>query len=74
MLAKKVETLTKAMDVEAKKMRREVAVMGKEVAAMRVDKGQQDSKTRRLSVSKGNTAQLLSGRYHHINYNELYLV
>jgi hypothetical protein len=63
MLAKKVETLTKAMDVEAKKMRREVAVMGKEVAAMRVvDKGQQDSKTRRLSVSKGNTAQLLSGR------------
>lgn len=65
MLAKKVETLTKAMEVEAKKMRREVAVMGKEVAAMRVDKGQQDSKNRRLSISKGssNTAQLLSGRY-----------
>ncbi|CAH2037635.1 unnamed protein product [Thlaspi arvense] len=64
MLAKKVETLTKAMEVEAKKMRREVAVMGKEVAAMRVDKGQQDSKTRRVSTSKGssNTAQLLSGR------------
>ncbi|XP_056863718.1 microtubule-associated protein 70-4 isoform X2 [Raphanus sativus] len=65
MLAKKVETLTKAMEVEAKKMRREVAVMGKEVAAMRVDKGQQDSKTRRTSsISKGssNTAQLLSGR------------
>ncbi|VVA91378.1 unnamed protein product [Arabis nemorensis] len=64
MLAKKVETLTKAMEVEAKKMRREVAVMGKEVAAMRVDKGQQDSKNRRLSISKGssNTAQLLSGR------------
>ncbi|KAG2323825.1 hypothetical protein Bca4012_038095 [Brassica carinata] len=65
MLAKKVETLTKAMEVEAKKMRREVAVMGKEVAAMRVDKGQQDSKTRRISsISKGssNTAQLLSGR------------
>ncbi|KAH0866208.1 hypothetical protein HID58_083419 [Brassica napus] len=65
MLAKKVETLTKAMEVEAKKMRREVAVMGKEVAAMRVDKGQQDSKTRRLSsITKGssNTAQLLSGR------------
>nr|VDC63935.1 unnamed protein product [Brassica rapa] len=63
MLAKKVETLTKAMEVEAKKMRREVAVMGKEVAAMRVDKGQQDSKTRRISsISKGssNTAQLLS--------------
>nr|VDD58863.1 unnamed protein product [Brassica oleracea] len=66
MLAKKVETLTKAMEVEAKKMRREVAVMGKEVAAMRVDKGQQDSKTRRLSsITKGssNTAQLLSGRF-----------
>ncbi|CAF2050704.1 hypothetical protein BRARA_I04962 [Brassica rapa] len=65
MLAKKVETLTKAMEIEAKKMRREVAVMGKEVAAMRVDKGQQDSKTRRISsISKGssNTAQLLSGR------------
>ncbi|KAF8099283.1 hypothetical protein N665_0247s0061 [Sinapis alba] len=65
MLAKKVETLTKAMEVEAKKMRREVAVMGKEVAAMRVDKGQQDNKTRRISsMSKGssNTAQLLSGR------------
>ncbi|CAG7868932.1 unnamed protein product [Brassica rapa] len=65
MLAKKVETLTKAMEVEAKKMRREVAVMGKEVAAMRVDKGHQDSKTRRpSSISKGssNTAQLLSGR------------
>ncbi|CAN6885444.1 unnamed protein product [Brassica oleracea] len=65
MLAKKVETLTKAMEVEAKKMRREVAVMGKEVAAMRVDKGHQDSKTRRISsISKGssNTAQLLSGR------------
>ncbi|KAJ0257024.1 Microtubule-associated protein 70-4 [Hirschfeldia incana] len=65
MLAKKVETLTKAMEVEAKKMRREVAVMGKEVAAMRVDKGQQDSKTKRISsISKGssNTAQLLSGR------------
>ncbi|CAN6901759.1 unnamed protein product [Brassica oleracea] len=59
MLAKKVETLTKAMEVEAKKMRREVAVMGKEVAAMRVDKGQQDSKTRGLSsISKGS-----SGRY-----------
>ena len=66
MLAKKVETLTKAMEVEAKKMRREVAVMGKEVAAMRVDKGHQDTKTRRpSSISKGssNTAQLLSGRY-----------
>ncbi|KAF8095112.1 hypothetical protein N665_0341s0036 [Sinapis alba] len=65
MLAKKVEMLTKAMEVEAKKMRREVAVMGKEVAAMRVDKGQQDSRNRRLSsISKGssNTAQLLSGR------------
>ena len=33
MLAKKVDTLTKAMDVEAKKMRRDMANMEKKVAA-----------------------------------------
>lgn len=74
MLAKKVETLAKAMDVEAKKMRREVAVMWKEVAAMRVDKGQEDSQSIRLSsITNGssNTAQMLSGRFH-IIYYELY--
>lgn len=60
MLAKKVETLTKAMEVEAKKMRREVAVMGKEVAAMRVDKGQQDTtKTRRLSSIPKRSTNLM---------------
>lgn len=66
MLARKVETLTKAMEVEAKKMRREVAAMEKEVSAMRVDNKGSDSRTRRISTNpKGSstTAQLLSGRY-----------
>ena len=64
MLAKKVETLTKAMEVEAKKMRREVAAMEKEVAAMRVDKDQ-DNRAKRSSNTKNpsNTAQILTGRY-----------
>jgi hypothetical protein len=66
MLARKVETLTKAMEVEAKKMRREVAVMEKEVAAMRTDK-EQETKAKRFSNVKGpmNSAQqqLVSGRY-----------
>lgn len=51
MLAKKVDTLTKAMEVEAKKMRREVAAMEKEVAAMRGEKDQ-ESRTKRFSASK----------------------
>lgn len=64
MLAKKVETLTKAMEVEAKKMRREVAAMEKEVAAMRVEKDQ-DNRAKRFSniKSSSNTAQILAGRY-----------
>lgn len=66
MLAKKVDTLTKAMEVEAKKMRREVASMEKEVAAMRVEK-EQDTRAKRFSSVKGsmNSAQhqLVSGRY-----------
>lgn len=66
MLAKKVDTLTKAMEVEAKKMRREVAAMEKEVAAMRVEK-EQESRAKRFSNVKGpvNSAQhqLVSGRY-----------
>lgn len=64
MLAKKVETLTKAMEVEAKKMRREVAAMEKEVAAMRVDKDQ-DNRAKRSSNTKpsSKTAQILAGRY-----------
>lgn len=51
MLAKKVDTLTKAMEVEAKKMRREVAAMEKEVAAMRVEK-ERDSRSKRPVSSK----------------------
>jgi Microtubule-associated protein 70 len=51
MLAKKVDTLTKAMEVEAKKMRREVAAMEKEVAAMRGEKDQ-ECRTKRLGASK----------------------
>ena len=64
MLAKKVETLTKAMEVEAKKMRREVAAMEKEVAAMRVDK-EHENRAKRFANSKGpvNSSQLIPGRY-----------
>ena len=64
MLAKKVDTLTKAMEVEAKKMRREVAAMEKEVAAMRVDK-EQDNRAKRFGSSKGpvNSSQQLPARY-----------
>lgn len=52
MLAKKVETLNKAMEVESKKMRREVAAMEKEVAAMR-NRKEPDQKLRRASIAKG---------------------
>lgn len=64
MLAKKVETLTKAMEVEAKKMRREVASMEKEVAAMRVEK-EHENRAKRFGNSKGpvTAAQLLPGRF-----------
>lgn len=63
MLAKKVETLTKAMEVEAKKMRREVAAMEKEVAAMRMEK-EQENRAKRFANSKGpvSSSQLLAGR------------
>lgn len=64
MLAKKVDTLTKAMEVEAKKMRREVAAMEKEVAAMRVDK-EHENRTKRFGSSKGpvHSSPTLPGRY-----------
>lgn len=64
MLAKKVDTLSKAMEVEAKKMRREVAVMEKEVAAMRVDK-EQVNRAKRFASSKGsmNTSQMNPARF-----------
>lgn len=63
MLAKKVETLTKAMEVEAKKMRREVAAMEKEVAAMRLEK-EQENRAKRFGNAKGpmSSSQLLAGR------------
>ena len=66
MLAKKVDTLTKAMEVEAKKMRREVAAMEKEVAAMRVDKAP-DSRAKKVSSSRGPAISplLSSGRCQH---------
>lgn len=65
MLDKKVETLTKAMDVEAKKMRREMTAMEKEVAAIRAEK-ERNLRTRHLASSKGlvNRSQLVPGRYH----------
>ena len=63
MLAKKVDTLTKAMEVEAKKMRREVAAMEKEVAAMRVEK-EHENRAKRLGNAKApvSSSQLLPGR------------
>ena len=64
MLAKKVDTLTKAMESDGKKMRREVAAMEKEVAAMRLEK-EQDAKARRFGGSSvsASTSQLPPGRY-----------
>lgn len=79
MLAKKVETLTKAMEVEAKRMRREVAAMEKEVSAMRIEKDQ-ENRAKRFGNSKGpvSSSQLPPGRYvfnFHFNailcYNQL---
>lgn len=63
MLAKKVETLTKAMEVEAKKMRREVAAMEKEVAAMRVEK-EHENRSKRFANAKGpvSSGQMVPGR------------
>lgn len=53
MLAKKVDTLNKAMEVEAKKMRREVVAMEKELAAMRVSSRESDQRPRRQSAPRG---------------------
>lgn len=63
MLARKVDTLNKAMEVEAKKMRREVAAMEKEVAAIRVGK-EADQRMRRLSAPRAavNSTHSLSAR------------
>ncbi|KAM7270953.1 hypothetical protein ACFE04_030167 [Oxalis oulophora] len=69
MLAKKVDTLTKAMEVEAKKMRREVAAMEKEVSAIRIEK-EHENRAKRFgnSIQKGpvSASQLLSGRLSHL--------
>jgi hypothetical protein len=64
MLAKKVDTLNKAMEVESKKMRREMAAMEKEFAAVRLEK-EQESKAKRLGNSKGpgTSSQTVSGSY-----------
>lgn len=47
MLSRKIDTLTKAMEVETKKLRREKAALEKEVATLQIDK-QQEQKARRL--------------------------
>jgi hypothetical protein len=62
MLAKKVDTLTKAMEVEARKVRREVAAMEKEVAAMRASK-EQETRAKLLGTKGSGSSQLLPGRY-----------
>lgn len=63
MLAKKVDMLNKAMEVESKRMRREVAIMEKEVAALRVSKGN-NHRTQRLSAPRAavNYSQSFSAR------------
>ena len=52
------------MEVEAKKMRREIAAMEKEFAAVRLEK-EQESKAKRLGNLKGpgSSSQTISGRY-----------
>ncbi|KAI3811779.1 hypothetical protein L1987_21510 [Smallanthus sonchifolius] len=50
-LARNVETLNKAMEVESKKTRREIAAMEKELAALRVDKGRDSQMGRRTRMS-----------------------
>ncbi|KAK4581027.1 hypothetical protein RGQ29_024624 [Quercus rubra] len=69
MLAKKVDTLNKAMEVEAKKMRREVAAKEKEVAAIRVSKDH-DQRMRRISTPRGavNSSHLTSARSNEDEY------
>ncbi|CAD6341565.1 unnamed protein product [Miscanthus lutarioriparius] len=63
MLAKKVDTLTKAMESDAKKSRRELAAMEKELAAVRMEK-EQDSRAKRFGSSSGSgsSSQLPPGR------------
>lgn len=52
-LEKSVETLNKAMEVEGKRTRREIAAMEKELAALRVGGKERDSHMgRRTSVPR----------------------
>lgn len=68
-LTKKINTLTKAMEVDAKKMRREVSSLEKELAAMRVEK-EHEKKTKRFGAAKASTSssQLLPGRYFFLSF------
>lgn len=52
------------MEIEAKRMRRDVAAMEKEVIAMRTEKDH-ENRVKRLGNSKSslNSSQLLPGRY-----------
>jgi hypothetical protein len=51
MSAKKVDTLNKVMEVEAKKMRREIAAMEKDFGAVGLEK-EQGNKAKRLGNLK----------------------
>lgn len=52
MLAKKVETLNKAMEVESKKMRRDMSAMEKEVAAIRTG-NERDQRAQHVLAPRG---------------------
>jgi hypothetical protein len=64
MLSEKVELLSKAKEVDAMKMCKEVTATEKEFAAMRVDRDQHQKSSKLLSMSKGrvNSSQPLSAR------------
>ncbi|KAK1427032.1 hypothetical protein QVD17_15714 [Tagetes erecta] len=59
-LAKNVETLNRAMEVESKKTRREIAAMEKELEALRGDKGRHSQMGRRMSTSAPRTRVMTS--------------
>ena len=62
--------MNKAMEVEAKKMRREVAAMEKEVSAMR-NGGEHDQRARRLGAPRVSVTMTrsLSARYGSVEIN-----
>jgi hypothetical protein len=62
MLSKKVDTLTKAMEVEAKKMRREVTGLEKEITVLRAEK-EQERRARRSGLTK---APAVNGSSNHV--------